>query len=221
MVVPRSRRKVRVGRTPGSPANREAILSAAKTYFERHGYEGSTIRGIADAAGVDPALLYHYFGSKDQLLVAALQLPVNPRDVVPELLAGGLDGIGERLLRRLLGVWGRDWAAGGPMIGLIRASATHDEAARLAREFFSREVIGRVAESLDMPQPRLRAALVGSQLMGLAMARFVIKLEPIASADPELLIACYAPTMQRYLTGPLPSDDRRLPRTRIAAGGHQ
>ena len=107
------------------------------------------------------------------------------------------------------------------MIGLIRASATHDEAARLAREFFSREVIGRVAESLDMPQPRLRAALVGSQLMGLAMARFVIKLEPIASADPELLIACYAPTIQRYLTGPLPSHDRPLPPTRIGKGGHQ
>src|SRR5439155_1530190 len=134
MVVARSRRKVRVGRTPGSPANREAILSAAKTYFERHGYEGSTIRGIADAAGVDPALLYHYFGSKDQLLVAAL---------------------------------------------------------------------------------------LGSQLMGLAMARFVIKLEPIASADPELLIACYAPTIQRYLTGPLPSHDRPLPPTRIGKGGHQ
>src|SRR5437867_12551461 len=120
MVVPRSRRKVRVGRTPGSPANREAILSAAKTYFERHGYEGSTIRGIADAAGVDPALLYHYFGSKDQLLVASLHLPVNPRDVVPAVLAGGLDGIGERLVTRLLGVWGVDRPAAAATTGSSR-----------------------------------------------------------------------------------------------------
>src|SRR5439155_20232321 len=101
------------------------------------------------------------------------------------------------------------------MIGLIRASATHDEAARLAREFFSREVMCRVAESLDMPQPRLRAALVGSQFMGLSMARFVIKLEPIASTDPVLLIAFYTPTIQRYLTGPLPSHDRSLPPLRL------
>ncbi len=207
MTVTSRRRHPRVGRTPGSPPNREAILDAARGYFERHGYERATIRAIAAEAGVDPALVHHYFGSKDRLLVAALQLPVNPRDVVPELLNGPVEEIGERLLRRVLSVWGADWASGGHMISLIRTSVTHENAAQMMREFFTREIIGRLAEKLEVPQPRLRIALVASQLMGLALARFIIRMEPIASADPETLIASYAPTIQRYLTGPLPGDD--------------
>lgn len=199
------RRRPRVGRAPGSPPNREAILEAARTDFELHGYERATIRAIAAQAGVDPALVHHYFGSKDQLLVAALELPVNPREVVAELLAGDRNTIGERLLRRVLAVWGEEWAKGGPLIGLMRTAMTHEHAARMMREFFTREIIGRLAEVLKVSQPRLRVGLVASQLMGLAMARFIIRLEPIASADPETLIACYGPTMQRYLTGPLSS----------------
>ena len=208
MTTTSSRRKrARLGRAPGSPPNREAILDAARGYFERHGYDRATIRGIAAQAGVDPALVHHYFGSKDQLLVTALKLPVNPREVVNELLAGDVETIGERLLRRVLSVWGADWAAGGTMIGLMRASMTHDGAARMIREFFAREIIGRLAAALNVPQPSLRIGLVASQMMGLAMARFIIRMEPIASADPETLIACYGPTMQRYLTGALPGDN--------------
>lgn len=211
------RKRPRVGRAPGSPPNREAILDAALGYFARHGYDRATIRAIAAEAGVDPALVHHYFGSKDQLLVAALKLPVNPRDVVPELLAGPVGDIGERLLRRVLSVWGADSARGGHMIALIRAAITRDEAARMMREFFTREVVGRLAEKLEVSQPRLRVALVASQLMGLAMARFIVRMEPVASADPETLIAAYAPTIQRYLTGPLPGDaarDKKVSRQR-------
>ena len=155
---------------------------------------------------MDPALVHHYFGSKDQLLVAALKLPVNPREVVGDLLAGDRATIGERLLRRMLAVWGEEWAKGGPFIGLLRAAMTQEDAARMLREFFTREIIGRLAEVLEVSQPRLRVGLVASQMMGLAMARFIVRLEPIASAKPETLIACYAPTIQRYLTGPLPGD---------------
>ena len=211
------RKRPRVGRAPGSPPNREAILDAALGYFARHGYDRATIRAIAAEAGVDPALVHHYFGSKDQLLVAALKLPVNPRDVVPELLGGPVRDIGERLLRRVLSVWGADSARGGHMIALIRAAITRDEAARMMREFFTREVVGRLAEKLEVSQPRLRVALVASQLMGLAMARFIVRMEPVASADPETLIAAYAPTIQRYLTGPLPGDaarDKKVSRQR-------
>ena len=208
MTVSARRRKSRVGRAPGSPPNREAILEAARSYFERHGYDRATIRGIAGQAGVDAALVHHYFGSKDQLLVAALKLPVNPREVVAELLAGDRATIGERLLRRVLAVWGEEWEKGGPLVGLMRAAMTHEDAARMMREFFTREIIGRLADVLQVSRPRLRVGLVGSQLMGLAMARFIIRLEPIASADPETLIACYAPTVQRYLTGPLPKDGK-------------
>lgn len=162
---------------------------------------------------MDPALVHHYFGTKQQLLVAALKLPVNPRDVLPELLAGPVEGLGERLLRRALQVWGADWATGGNMIGMIRASLTHEDASRMVREFFAREIIGRLTEELKVPQPRLRVGLVASQLMGIAMARFIVQIEPIASADPETLIACYAPTIQRYLTGPLPGDGADRSRT--------
>ena len=199
-------RQPRIGRTPGSPPNREAILAAARSYFEGHGYDRATIRAIAAEAGVDPALVHHYYGSKQQLLVAALELPVNPRDVLPELMAGPIESIGERMLRRALSVWGADWVSGGHLIGLIRASLTHETAARMIREFFTRELIGKLAEELDVPQPRLRVGLVASQLVGLAMTRFIVRMEPIASADPATLIACYAPTIQRYLTGPLPGD---------------
>lgn len=199
------RRRPRVGRAPGSPPNRQAILDAARDYFERHGYDRATIRGIAAQAGVDPALVHHYFGSKDQLLVAALQLPVNPREIVAELLAGDRDTIGERLLRRIFSAW----ASGGTLIALLRAAVTNDDAARMLREFFAREVIGRLTDALNVSQPRLRVGLVASQMMGLAVSRFIIPLDPIAGADPETLIAALAPTIQRYLTGPLPGDAKK------------
>jgi AcrR family transcriptional regulator len=208
------RKRPRVGRAPGSPPNREAILEAARAYFERHGYDRATIRAIAAQAGVDPALVHHYFGPKDQLLVAALQLPVNPREVVAELLAGDVSTIGERLMRRVLAVWGKEWAAGGTLVGLMRAAMTRDDAAAMMREFFSREIIGRIVDALGVPQPRFRIGLVASQLMGLAMTRFILRMEPIASADPETLIAFYAPTFQRYLTGRLPGDERDSSRRR-------
>lgn len=194
----------RSGRPRGSPPNRELILAAAREQFAERGYDNATIRGIAARAGVDAALVHHYFGSKERLFTAAVWLPISPREFVPQLLAGGADGLGERLLRRMLDVWASDPDA---VVGLVRSATSHEYAARMIREFMTREVLGPVASAIDMPQPRLRTALVSSQIIGLAMARFVIRLEPIASADPETLIACYAPTLQRYLTGPLPADD--------------
>lgn len=200
------RRRPHVGRAPGSPPNRQAILDAARVYFERHGYDRATIRGIAAEAGVDPALVHHYFGSKDQLLVAALHLPVNPREVVAELLAGDRETMGERLVRRVFAAWGSDWASGGTLIALMRSAMTNEDAARMIREFFTRELIGRLTDALGVSQPRLRVGLIASQMMGLAVARFIVPMEAIATAEAETLIACYAPTIQRYLTGPLPGD---------------
>jgi AcrR family transcriptional regulator len=208
----------RVGRTPGSPQNREAIRAAALAEFTKLGYDRATIRDIAAAAGVDPALVLHYFGSKDQLLVAALEFPVNPRELISELLAGGVEGLSERLLRRALSVWTSE-QGGGPMVGLIRSAASHDEAARMMKEFFAREVLGRVVKSLGTPQPELRAALVASQMIGLAMARFVIRFEPIASASIDDMVSWYAPTLQRYLTGPLAGDTVRTRRTSAIPAG--
>ena len=197
----------RPGRPAGSPPNRETILAAARQQFSEHGYDSATIRGIAARAGVDPALVHHYYGSKADLFTAALDLPLRPREVIGDVLSGDSGQLGERLLRRFLEAWSADAAGVGAMIvGLLRSATTHEDSARMVREFLTHDVLGPIAEALDLPQPRLRAALVASQVIGLALARFVIRVEPLASADAETLVACYAPTLQRYLTGPLPGD---------------
>ncbi len=168
------------------------------------------MRSIAAAAGVDAALVHHYFGTKDGLLLSALR-PDTPEELA-QLIGGGFDGLGERFLRLTLKVYGYDYPGGwGTMIGLLRSASAHADAARLLRESFEHGGIGRLVEALGVPQPRLRAALVGAELVGLTMARHVVRLEPLASADPESLIAWYAPTLDRYLTGPLAGDeDRKL-----------
>lgn len=190
----------RTGRPPGSPRNREAILAAARSHFARHGYDRATMRSIAVDARVDPALIYHYFGSKAELLVAALALPHDPPENVARTLAGGTDGLGDRILREFLGAWDSDR---GTLMGLFRSAASHEDAARILREFFVGEFANRIAEAAGRPRPDLRAALIFSELTGLAMARFVLRVEPIASADVPTLVACFAPTLDRYLTGPL------------------
>ncbi len=197
----------RPGRPSGSPPNREAILVAAREQFAERGFDNATIRGIAAGAGVDPALVHHYYGSKADLFAAALDLPVRPREVFADVLAGDPAHLGERLVRRFLDAWSADAAGmGGTIVGLLRSATTHEDSASMVREFLAHEVLGPIAESLDVPQPRLRAALVASQVIGLALARFVIRVQPVASANPETLVACYGPTLQRYLTGPLPGD---------------
>jgi AcrR family transcriptional regulator len=197
-----------MGRTPGSPPNRESILAAARRQFIERGYDGTTIRGIAAAAGVDPALVHHYFGTKDQLLLAALQQLAVVEESVPRLLAGGADGLGERVLRATFEAYETSYQPMlAALVGLVRSAITHDNAAGVLRDGLAGGGLVRLIEALDLPQPRLRAALIGSELFGLAMARYVVHLEPIASADIDLLVAWYAPTLQRYLTQPLPGDD--------------
>jgi AcrR family transcriptional regulator len=195
----------RPGRAPGSPPNREAILAAARALFGERGYERATIRAIAARAGVDAALVYHYFGSKDRLLGSALR--VGEGDVLPELVAQGVDGVGERIIRGTFAHYDRLPAGElGALIGLLRSATTNPDAARVLRESFETGGLARIALAVGLPQPRLRATLAGSTLFGLAMARYVVRLEPIASADVESLVAWYAPTLQRYLAEPLPGD---------------
>jgi AcrR family transcriptional regulator len=188
----------RTGRRPGITATRERILAAARERFADAGWDGTTIRAIAAEAAVDPALVLHYFGSKEGVFRAAIEFPLDPATVVPRLLAPGLDGLGERMVRFFIDVW--DSPDGRPLLSVIRSAVTSEQAAQLLREFISREMLGRVAAVLEVDQPRLRASLAGSQLVGLAMIRYVVKLEPIASADPETLATWAGPTLQRYLT---------------------
>jgi AcrR family transcriptional regulator len=177
------------------------VLAAARECFAERGFEGSTIRAIAAAAGVDPALVHHYFGSKEDLFVAAVEAPVDPADLLPEVLAGGREALGENVLRLFLRVWDGPMQPAG--LALVRSATGSDHRARLLREFLVARVMRRVVGTLDVPpaEREARGALVASQLAGLIMTRYVLHLEPLASASTESLVAAFAPTLQRYLTG--------------------
>lgn len=193
----------RSGRRPGDSGTREAILAAAKESFAASGYVATTIRGVGRAAGVDPALVHHFFGPKQDLFAAAMDLPVDPAQIVPALLADGVDGLGERLVRMFLLVW--DSTPGqGPMLALLRSAAANDQAAAMLREFLTHAMLGPLARAAGRDRPELRASLVGSQMMGLAVARYVVRLDPLATADADAIAPIIGPTVQRYLTGDLP-----------------
>jgi AcrR family transcriptional regulator len=198
----RSGRSGRSGRKPGPGNTRDAVLDAARRAFAARGYQAASLRAIAADAGVDPGMVRHFFGSKAGLFQAAMELPVDFERAVPAMLAGGLDGIGERLVRFFLSIF-EDAVDRSPFITLIRSAVSHDESARMLREFLTEALVGRVAAALDRPDARLRATFVGSQMAGLALLRYVIQVEPLASAEPEAIVAAVAPNIQRYLTGDL------------------
>ncbi|MER7419241.1 TetR family transcriptional regulator [Micromonospora peucetia] len=193
----------RTGRRPGNPDTRQAILDAARAAFAERGFDGASIRAVAAAARVDPALVHHYFGSKDRLFLAAMHAPVDPGELLPSVLAGDRAALGERLVRTFLGVW--DSPAGTAGVALLRSAVSNEWTARLLREFLVTQVLRRVLDQLDADPAELplRGSLVASQLIGLAMMRHVVRLEPVASAAPETLVAAIGPTVQRYLTGDL------------------
>ena len=179
------------------------MLAAARTAFAERGFDGATIRGIATAAGVDPALVHHYFGSKDQLFLAAVQAPADPADLLPEVLAAGRDELGAAVVRLLLKVWDGPMRPAG--LALVRSAVGNEWTAKLLREFLVTQVLRRVVATLDIPaaEREVRGALVASQLIGIVMGRYVLRVEPLASASPEWLVAAIGPNVQRYLTGDL------------------
>ncbi|MGH3942289.1 MAG: TetR family transcriptional regulator [Pseudonocardiaceae bacterium] len=189
------------GRRPAGADTRRTLLDAARVEFTARGYEGATVRAIAQRAGVDPAMVNHWFGSKDGLFVAAMEIPVNPDEIIPRMLAGDPEQLAERILRTFLSVW--DANGGGALAALLRSVASHEQAARMMREFVSRVIFGRVVSTVAPDAPELRAALCGTQIAGLGMIRYVIRLEPLASADHDTVVAAIAPNLQRYLTGTL------------------
>ena len=199
-----SRTVVRTGRRPGNQDTREAILAAAREAFADRGFDASSIRSIASSAGVDPALVHHYFGTKDQLFLDAMQAPFDPGAVLTTALADGADGAGERLVRTLLSVW--DSSAGGAVAAIVRSAVSNEMFARMMREFIVHRILRKLARDLklDPAESGLRASLVASQMAGLIMVRYIIRIEPIASAPPDTIVAMIGPTVQRYLTAPLP-----------------
>ncbi|MFF0450649.1 TetR family transcriptional regulator [Streptomyces sp. NPDC004609] len=183
------------------PGARDRILLAARKEFAERGYDKTTMRGIARAAGVDAALVHHYFGTKDEVFAAAIELSFEPVLVLPAILGESKDGIGERLARYFIGVW-ENPVSRAPLLAIVRSALTHEAAATVLRGFVLRRLLERIAADLDVPNPRFRAELAASQMIGIAILRYVIRVEPLASADPEEIVSMVAPTLQRYLTEP-------------------
>ncbi len=193
----------RSGRRPGtSGAARKAILTAARQGFAERGYDRTTIRSVAREAGVDAALVHHHFGSKADLFQAAIDLPVDPSVIVRALTEGPREEVGERVVSVFLDLWSAE-AGRSAFLSLLRAAVSNQDAARALRSLITSNLLEPVARAVGRRDAALRATLAASQMVGIAMARFVVGVEPLASAPPEDLILAVAPTIQRYLTGSL------------------
>ncbi|PRY30029.1 TetR/AcrR family transcriptional regulator [Pseudosporangium ferrugineum] len=194
----------RSGRRPGNQDTKQSILEAARQVFAERGFDKASIRAIAGDAGVDPALVHHYFGTKEKLFLASMNSPVDPSELLPAALSGPREEAGLRLVRLVLGIW--DSPAGAAAVALMRSAMSNEWTARLLREFVVTQVLRRaVAElGIDEKEAPLRSALMATQIAGLAVVRYILKVEPVASADAEQLVAAVGPSVQRYLTDDLP-----------------
>jgi AcrR family transcriptional regulator len=192
----------RTGRRPGEPATRERIADAARRLFADRGFDRTSVRAVAAEAGVDPALVHHYFGTKQRLFLEAVEFPIDAVRSLELLSVDDVDGVGERLVRFALQLWD-DPVVLPRLLGVLRSAVTDAEAARMLAVLFTRQGPVQLVRALGADQPDLRAELVGTQLVGLAVARHVLRVEPLASADHETIVAAIGPTMQRYLVGDL------------------
>lgn len=191
---------VRTGRRPGPSTTRADIVAAAAARFAAAGYDATSLRQVAADAGVDPALVRRFFVDKEGLFTAVKTALIDPPSAMAAVRGGSPDEAGERLLRYFLGLLG-DVERPGPLLGLIRCAVTSEHAAVLMRRFLGERMVAQIAGTLRMDQPQLRAALVASQLAGIAVARYAVQLEPLTSTGTEELVRWYAPVLQHYLTG--------------------
>ncbi|TDO62392.1 TetR family transcriptional regulator [Kribbella sp. VKM Ac-2571] len=188
------------GRRPGGPDTRGEIVQAARESFADKGFAATSIRAVARQAGVDAALVHHYFDSKDELFIEAMAIPIDPRLIAAQILDGPLEEIGRRIATAFLGVW-ESPDGQQRMKALFRSVVTSDEVARMMREGITKMIIQPISQVLDVPDARLRVGLVATQLVGAAIVRYLVGLEPIASIDIETLIDRLAPVLQLHLTG--------------------
>lgn len=202
----------KAGRRAGDPGEtRATILDAARSVFAEHGFEKGSLRKIAAEAAVDPSLLLHYFGSKEDLFLAAMRAPLDPRALIAALIAQGpVEQLGERLVRGLLGVW--DSPAGAGVVAMMRTALGNERLGAAIREFVRGHILAVLAAHLpgDAAEQELRVTLVASQVVGLAMTRHVLRFEPLASAPADVVVGAVGPTVQRYLTGPLDNESMHV-----------
>jgi AcrR family transcriptional regulator len=197
-------RTPRTGRRPGVSGSREAILDAARRLFAERGYVATSLRAIGAEAGVDAALIVHFFGSKAKLLTAAVEWPFDPEIEMERISARGRDHVGEELVRLVVRTWDREGGRNAIMT-LLRAAAVEPAAAELMREFIQHDLFPPLMRRLKPSDPELRANLISSQLMGLGIARYVLRLQPLAGMSEEDVVRWLAPNVQRYVTGRAPA----------------
>jgi AcrR family transcriptional regulator len=199
----------RTGRRAGESGTREAILGAARAQFAEHGYDGATIRAIARAAGVDPALVHHYYGGKESLFAAAMELPFIPSEVITAALTRGdpSASLGTHMVRTALAVW-ESAEVRDPFQTMLRSALTSEHAAATLREFLTEAILRPVASAAGggvAERTPFRASLVAGQMLGLALSRYVLRFGPVVAASAEELAAAVGPTIDRYLTGDIDS----------------
>ena len=190
------------GRRPGGSDTRARIRAVARERFAAQGYDRTRIRDVAADAGVDAALVHYFFNTKDGLFAAAMELPLRPSEVIAPVLAEGVDGLGERIVRRLLSLWD-DPGNRAALLATVQGASAHPGAAAALREFVRSEIVARVARAVEADRPELRANLVASQIIGLIAARYVAQVRPLADMPAEEIVPLVGPALQRYLDGPL------------------
>ncbi|WP_433329712.1 TetR family transcriptional regulator [Spirillospora sp. CA-294931] len=184
------------GRRPGPTETREAILASARALFTEKGYNGASLRAIARDAGVDPALVHHFFGSKEGVFVAAVKFPIEPAELLPRIMAAPREKLGETVVRTFTEIWSDDGNR-ERVLNLLSSAMTNESAAMVFREFISEALFARAAEIHDIPLVRLDAA--AGHMVGVMIFRYVLKIEPIASLSEDELVELIAPALQQYL----------------------
>lgn len=186
------------GRRPGGVDTRAAIIGAARAQFAARGYDKASLRGIARDAGVDPALVHHYFAGKGQLFAESIELSLDPAAVVGQVLRGDPARLGWRVVAAFLEVW--DSPERQPiLVALLRSGMASEEGARLLREFLAREIFDRIAASSGVADPGLSGSLAAAQLLGLAVLRYVLKVPALVEARSEILVERLGPILQAHL----------------------
>ncbi|AQA05168.1 TetR family transcriptional regulator [Mycobacterium sp. MS1601] len=194
----------RPGRPTGTSDTRDRILASARDLFARNGVGNTSIRAIAADAGVDSALVHHYFGTKEKLFTAAINVAVDPAHILVPLATAPVTELGRTLPALILPLW--DSEAGAGMVATLRSALTGDDI-NMFRSFLRDVVVKTLAARIDDPVGTgvLRAEFAATQILGVVMARHILKLEPLASLPLDQIIDTIAPNLQQYFTGELPT----------------
>jgi AcrR family transcriptional regulator len=192
----------RSGRRPGETETRRDLLRAARQQFAQHGYDGATLRAIARQASVDTALIHYFFVSKSGIFSAAIVDAFNPDALVARLVVNGPEGMGERLAEYYLSLW-ENPESGEPLMAIVRSAITNAEARAILTDVVTQKLFKQVGHYLNADDAEVRMSFVGSQLVGVALLRYILKVEPLASLDRGTVTRTVGATLQRYLTGNL------------------